>query len=78
MSVEGEPLPTMVGYRTFVLPNDGVQLDLQVTLTMQDQLDRKFHRISLAMHRNNAKELAEALLATVKLMEEGGSVFSEG
>jgi hypothetical protein len=71
MSAEGEPLPTLVGYWTRVLPGDGVQLDLQVALSVPNEPDRKFHRISLAMDRSNAKELGEALLATVKLMEEG-------
>ena len=69
MSLEGKQLPTMVGYRTHVLPDDAVQLDLQVAVTPQNEQDLR--RISLAMHRNDAKELGEALLATVQLLDGG-------
>jgi hypothetical protein len=71
MTEEGQWLPTIVGYRTHILPDDGVRLDLQVVLTLQDQRDRKYHQYTLACHRNVAKDLADVLLKTLKLMEEG-------
>jgi hypothetical protein len=59
-------LPTVVGFRTYVLPDNGVQLDLQVAMTLQDQQNRRFHKTSLAMHRSIATGLATALARTAE------------
>jgi hypothetical protein len=71
MANETDLLPVIVGYRTAVLPDLGIQLELQVALTPQDFQNRKFHAYKLAMHRDLANDLGRHLKATVDLQRRG-------
>jgi len=71
MMDDNDFLPTLVGFRTTALEHEGIGLDLQVAMTQEDQLNRRFHATQLAMSAKTAMDLAGALIRTVELMRPG-------
>jgi hypothetical protein len=71
MMDDNDFLPTLVGFMTTALGHEGIGLDLQVVMTMEDQLNRRFHATKLAMSAKTAMDLAGMLIRTVESMRLG-------
>jgi hypothetical protein len=71
MMDDNDFLPTLVGFMTTALEHEGIGLDLQVAMTMEDQLNRRFYATKLAMSAKTAMDLAGTLIRTVESMRLG-------
>jgi hypothetical protein len=70
MMDDNDFLPTLVGFMTTALEHEGIGLDLQVAMTMEDQLNRRFYATKLAMSAKTM-DLAGTLIRTVESMRLG-------